>query len=719
MKVYSEDNGYQCLGVSRVWVVENFLKHRDDIIIRNLIAPEIEEAIINDRLSSSFYQEDIEDLIEARKIYQEALRIFESTRLQILHAKPKLNPKLSAELSPEFSSNLKSMYEKQSCDIVFDEPFKEQVKQFSPEEQLHLKKLQEKVVQARVALRHCCRSTKVFKAYVTKVIANPNVKLICFGAINGQGARTSSLDAIAKIKDLNVQVWSRSESSKPWQVFKISRNNPSPYMLPILYQDGHFKTVIASANVSSSSNSASSSSSSSSSPNSNPSGSSSSFSFGPNSNSSSSSSSSSFSAGSNLDLPLELIKMAEEFERHSHQQDSGQQGSGQNYQHNNEKNGQGKDRFENKQNFEKSQAEKERSEKIKKAKIHHEIEQGIAKTYFNSNSGKLYSDILSVYQNIAAGQNITEALNQYNVDINATNDIGHSILHFATQARNLPVMRTLIQQGAVCDVDVDKLENIIKNLQAEDISLPLKEQTLDELYLWRYLWDEEKKLYLQIKMLTEKPVMTPLQIAIQNGDEAAALLLLENGASVKHKNIGKYARMSPLYRTCLHDRKNLIPILLQYGASMAEPSPEGTVLEYVVANDKVSLIQQFYQCGADIDSLITNNATILKLRQEIQQIKAETAGSRIHQASFLAAHRAGFQVKFSTEIMAEKRILFDTHCHSKDMYTLTITQRDPILKKKITLSRAINLNELNKPLMVSLDHLKCSLQFDKQGILAI
>lgn len=540
MKIFNEESGYQSLGISRSWAVENLLKRADDAIVRHLIAPEIEDAVINQKVSSNFYQqEDVEDLVEALKVYRETQKLFEATRLQFFQLL-----KINTTANPNSNRpNVKILQEKQSYDMVFEEPFKEQLKPFGLKEQSQLTKLQEKLIQARLALRHCCRSKNVFKAYVSRVIANPNFGLVCFGAINGQGAKTSSLDAIARIKGINIQVWSRSGVSKSWHLFKVSHNNPSPYILPLLYQAGQFRKVGVSTNSHFSSSSSSHSSSS-----------------------ASSSSNSSSSSSSNLTVPPKLIKISEEFEKHYHQQNSGKN-----------------------QNSKKNQSEK----------------------------------------------NVFEIINP-------------------------------------------------KNLNSE-----MNSHELDF-----------------------------LQTTIQAGDARTLLLFLENMISVVYCHLEEPTNISPLYRACLYNKRNLIPILCRYGASMAESTPKGTVLDFVVANDQAPLIRQFYQCGADIDSLITNNPTILKLRHEIQQIKAETIGFMTYRASLLAAHRAGFQVKFSTEVMAKEKISLFARCHpSTNVYTLTITLRDPLLKKKITLSQAFNLNDFTQPFMFSLDYPKCSLELDKEGIL--
>ncbi|MEE4143199.1 MAG: ankyrin repeat domain-containing protein, partial [Halieaceae bacterium] len=113
---------------------------------------------------------------------------------------------------------------------------------------------------------------------------------------------------------------------------------------------------------------------------------------------------------------------------------------------------------------------------------------------------------------------------QHGADVNTRDNNGVSPLFYAVGTHNLKLLRALIERGA--DVDV----------------------------------------------VSEANRMTPLLVAVENGDTAAAVLLLDHGANV---NAGNQLGYSPLMAAAEAGQVAMVSLLLSRGANPRARDQEG------------------------------------------------------------------------------------------------------------------------------------------------
>jgi adhesin HecA-like repeat protein len=212
------DCGYHALGISRATATQQLLDNINNAEIRVLIAPEIEMALLAGDLPESMKKEEA-----LQEMFQECLQSIAAQKVldeSVAFIKAKLG-----NLSNRFFAGLTA--EQLSLKI-------------EGESKLILDQLLINVQNSKKLILEFCQKTVVVGSYIRNHIARPGYFLTFHGQING-AYHSSSLDAIAKLNQLSVQVW--GGSGPVLQLLHCYLSVPNDRLINMRYVPGHFNLL--------------------------------------------------------------------------------------------------------------------------------------------------------------------------------------------------------------------------------------------------------------------------------------------------------------------------------------------------------------------------------------------------------------------------------------------------------------------------------------------
>jgi len=236
------DCGYHSLGIPRATVVKQLFENVGDDSIRAMVGAEIETT-----LSIGDFPENMRQLPCIQSLYNLRERIFtESQSLdEMARNIKKYLRKECALLLSSLSSSLDALTAKELLNFLMSKcggnPKNEKLSEHKEaiEGQLTLISKLEKEISDK------CKTPDLFVAYIQHYIAVPgNYLTLVPGASNSGGKQMSSLDAIAKINRLNINIWQpdKPKSRKLESVYYYHSEN-STRTVHLYYANKHFDSL--------------------------------------------------------------------------------------------------------------------------------------------------------------------------------------------------------------------------------------------------------------------------------------------------------------------------------------------------------------------------------------------------------------------------------------------------------------------------------------------
>lgn len=184
-------------------------------------------------------------------------------------------------------------------------------------------------------------------------------------------------------------------------------------------------------------------------------------------------------------------------------------------------------------------------------------------------------------------------------DIAVTDNMGSTLLHFATSAGNHDMVELLLEKGAGVDINERNYLGAPLHKAAEN-----GHEAVVKILLQRGA-DINVKDYFQD---------TPLHVAAENGQEAVVKILLQHGADINVKN---YLQRTPLHVATENRHEAVVKLLLQHGANSqkaiggaakkgididATDRFSGTALYMAAKTGNRAIVQLLIEEGADIEA---------------------------------------------------------------------------------------------------------------------
>lgn len=223
------DCGYHALGVSRTEATKLLLDHAGDPSIRDLVAPEIERAVANNDVPALLHDPLCSTFHKTREEYKTLKTILDGIVHKIKETEMSYTPKDAIKLA-EF----RKMTADQLVGSLYS-PLPATMKK-------DLRPIQEEVRKLREAIKAQYNTKEVFEAYIRHYISLPGMELHCDPEINGFGL-SSSLDAIAKLKNMTVILWADLENTGRLSIVHTYNAGPNAPIRNIQYVREHYNRL--------------------------------------------------------------------------------------------------------------------------------------------------------------------------------------------------------------------------------------------------------------------------------------------------------------------------------------------------------------------------------------------------------------------------------------------------------------------------------------------
>jgi ankyrin repeat protein len=182
------DCGYHSLGIPREQAARQLLAEANNTEIRAMLATEIEDHLMSHDIPDDMLEDGAAaDLFNKYQCYLQARRALEN---------------LVYDLKFNYAANRRVEFMPLTADQL--------VGRIEGQAKLTLQRQISSVREARIDIRNSCNTKPVFESYVRHYVAVPNNWLSFSG--DQDSATQSSLDAIAKLNNLNVVVWGLSDN---------------------------------------------------------------------------------------------------------------------------------------------------------------------------------------------------------------------------------------------------------------------------------------------------------------------------------------------------------------------------------------------------------------------------------------------------------------------------------------------------------------------------
>ena len=175
--------------------------------------------------------------------------------------------------------------------------------------------------------------------------------------------------------------------------------------------------------------------------------------------------------------------------------------------------------------------------------------------------------------------------------LNARNDEGNTVLHYAAERNNLKLLKEMVEAGAFIDATNELLQTpLITAVEYENREAAI------------YLLDNGASIHFH-----DHEGYTPLHMATIDNDMKMVKLLLERGANL---NSVTDDGETPLHHACQYGSHKLVRFYLKWGANINQESECGTPIFQAISQGYLLIVDILLEKGADLDLMDPNGGGV-------------------------------------------------------------------------------------------------------------